>query len=257
MTELAPEPTLDDADRAGPAFVLVHGGGHGGWCWQRVARRLRAAGHDVYTPTLTGFGERSHLGDAVAGFDVFVRDVVNVITFEALTDVVLVGHSMGGVVVPQVAEALPERMRRVVWLAAVVTGDGETLLDAVPQSRWIARAVTIEADGTARTDPDLILDANLQDGTDSERSFVRARHLPYPPDALVEPGRLSAFLALGLPTGYVAAADDRTIEAAVSDRFAARLPGCRRAQVPGGHDCMITRPDEVAAALLALRGPDD
>ena len=217
-----------------------------------MAHRLRAAGHVVYTPSLTGFGERTHLRDAVAGFDTFIADVVQVITFEALDDVVLVGHSMGGVIVPRVAAQLTERIHRVVWLAAVVTDDGETLLDAVPQSRWIARAVTIEPDGEARTDPDLILDANLQDGTAEERAFVRDRHLPYPPAALVEPGRLREFLALGLPTGYITAADDRTIEAEVSARFASRLPGCTQALVPGGHDCMITRPDEVTAALLAM-----
>ena len=233
-------------------FVLVHGGGHGGWCWQATAGLLRGMGHDVYTPTLTGFGERSHLDTSTVTFATFVTDITNVLIFEDLRDVVLVGHSMGGVIVPRVAAQLTERIHRVVWLAAVVTDDGETLLDAVPQSRWIARAVTIEPDGEARTDPDLILDANLQDGTAEERAFVRDRHLPYPPAALVEPGRLREFLALGLPTGYITAADDHTIEPEVSARFASRLPGCRQAQVPGGHDCMITRPDEVTAALLAM-----
>jgi len=261
-------PTLNDAPKTSSPFVLVHGGGHGGWCWARVARRLRAAGHLVYTPTLTGFGERMHLKDAVAGFDTFIADVAQVITFEALDEVVLVGHSMGGVIVPRVAEELPERIRRVVWLAAVVTDDGETLLDAVPQSRWIAQAVTIGSDGEARTDPDLILDANLQDGTPDDRAFVRDRHFPYPPAALVEPGRLREFLVLGLQTGYITASDDRTIEGPVSARFASRLPGCKQARVPGGHDCMISRPDEVTAALLTMvendtgwswlrRGPSD
>jgi hypothetical protein len=75
-------------------------------------------------------------------------------------------------------------------LAAVVTGDGESLIQATPQSEWIARAVTIGADGTAHTDPELILDANLHDGTPAQRQFVADRHLPYPPHALVEPGRL-------------------------------------------------------------------
>jgi len=235
----------------GATFVLVHGGGHGGWCWQRTARLLRAQGHDVYTPTLTGFGERSHLDVATVTFSTFVQDVVNVILFEDLHEVVLVGHSMGGVIIPRVAEALPDRIRRVVWLAAVVTGDGESLLDAVPQSPWIARAVTIGADGTAHTDPDLILDANIHDGTPEERTFVRDRHLPYPPHALTEPGRLSAFLALGLPTTYVTATEDRTIEPHIAARFAARLPGASVRRVPGGHDCMITQPGAIAAALVA------
>jgi pimeloyl-ACP methyl ester carboxylesterase len=81
---------------------------------------------------------------------------------------------------------------------------------------------------------------------------VRERHRPYPPHALVEPGRLSAFLALGLPTGYIRATQDRTIEPQLAARFAERLPGCRRADVDAGHDCMITRPDAVAAALRGM-----
>jgi pimeloyl-ACP methyl ester carboxylesterase len=136
-------------------------------------------------------------------------------------------------------------------LAAVVTADGESLLQAVPQSPWIARAVTIGPDGTAHTDPDLILDANIHDGTPDERAFVHDRHLPYPPHALTEPGRLSAFLALGLPTAYVVAADDRTIEPHIAARFAARLPAADVREVRGGHDCMITRAAEVAGVLAS------
>src|SRR4029077_18077446 len=100
----------------------------------------------------------------------------NVFEYEDLRNVVLVGHSMGGVIVPRVAEVMPKRQRRIVWLAAVGTDDGESLLDAVPQSPWIARAVTIGADGTAHTDADRILDANIHDGTPDERAFVRERH---------------------------------------------------------------------------------
>ena len=230
--------------------VLVHGGGHGGWCWQRVAQRLRAAGHEVYTPTLTGFGERSHLDTSTVTFETFVLDIFNVLWFEDLHDVVLVGHSMGGVIIPRVAERAPERIKAVVWLAAVVTADGESLLDAVPQSPWIAKAVTLGPDGTAHTDPDLILDANIHDGTPDDKAMLRERHTPYPPHALTEKGRLTAFLELGLPTAFIAATDDRTIEAPVTAKFAARLPGARVAEVPGGHDCMITQPDAVAAVLV-------
>ena len=234
------------------SLVLVHGGGHGGWCWQPAARVLRGLGFEVYTPTLTGFGERGHLDLAALSFETLVEDVASMIRFEDLQDVVLVGHSMGGVIIPRVAELLPGRMRRVVWLAAVVTGDGERLIDAVPPSPWVAAAVTLAPDGTARTDPELILDAIIQDGSPDERAFVRERHRPYPRHALVEPGRLSAFLALGIPTGYITAADDRTIEPHVAAAFAERLPGCLRAEVPGGHDCMITRPAQVAAALREM-----
>ena len=231
-------------------LVLVHGGGHGGWCWKACARVLRAGGHEVYTPTLTGFGERRHL--VAAGFETLVDDVANLIDFEDLDDVILVGHSMGGVIIPRVAEHIPRRIAAVVWLAAVVTDDGESLLQATPQSPWIARAVKLGPDGTAHTDPELILDANIQDGTPEQRELVRRKHCAYPPHALVEPGRLSAFLALGLPTGYVTATRDRTIEPPVCEKFAARLPGCRRASVDAGHDCMITQPEATARALLEV-----
>jgi len=177
---------------------------------------------------------------------------VNVVEFEDLHDVVLVGHSMGGVVIPRIAEAIRDRITTVVWLTAAVCNDGESLLDTIPQSPWIARAVTIGDDGTAHTDVDLIIDANIHDGTDEQKAFVRARHRPYPPYALVEPGRLTAFLALGLPTGYVFATLDRTVEPSVQEQLAARLPNCRTASVAAGHDCMLTQPEATADALIAV-----
>jgi pimeloyl-ACP methyl ester carboxylesterase len=231
-------------------FVLVHGGGHGGWCWRDCANELRRRGHEVYAPTLTGFGDRSHL--SAPDFETFVTDIANVVAFEDLDDVVLVGHSMGGIVIPRVAEAIPDRIALAVWLAAVVTNDGESLLDATPQSEWIARAVTIGPDGTAHTDPELILDANLHDGAPEQKRFVHDRHLPYPPHALVERGRLTAFLALGIPAAYITATMDRTIEPHVCEKFAARLPGCRRSFVDAGHDCMVSRPHATADALEAV-----
>jgi pimeloyl-ACP methyl ester carboxylesterase len=229
---------------------LIHGGGHGGWCWKWTAAVLRGEGYDVQTPTLTGFGERSHLAGCATSFQTFVEDVVNVHRFEDLHDVVLVGHSMGGTIIPRVAEEIPDRVRRVVWLTAAVCVDGETLLGAIPPSPWMAKAVSAQPDGTIRTDPELITDAVLHDGTPDQRRFVQDRHGPYPQHALVEPGRLSAFLDLDLPTAYVMATEDRAIEPQVQLRLANRLPGSRRSQVAAGHDCMITRPAEVAQALM-------
>jgi pimeloyl-ACP methyl ester carboxylesterase len=98
----------------------------------------------------------------------------------------------------------------------------------------------------------MILDANLHDGTPAQRRFVGDRHLPYPPHALVEPGRLSAFLALGIPTGYITATDDRTIEPHVCEKFAARLPNCIGGSVDAGHDCMVSQPLATADALEGM-----
>src|SRR6516162_6725643 len=99
-------------------YVLVHGGGHGGWCYGRVARLLRAEGHDVYTPTLTGLGERAHLLDDRVDLHRHVEDVVAVLQFEDLRDVVLVGHSYGGMVITGVADRTADRVGRLVFLDA-------------------------------------------------------------------------------------------------------------------------------------------
>ena len=238
-------------------FVLVHGGGHGGWCWQRLAKVLRQRGHEVWTPTLTGFGERHHLDYGQVTFDTFVTDIVAVLEFEDLHDVILVGHSMGGVIVPRVAEVVPDRIRQVVWMAAVVLNDGETLLEAVPQTPAVARAVVVEEDGTARTDHALMIEAAVSDGTPEERAWVLDRHRGYPPAGLTEPGRLSAYVRLGIPSGYVVATEDLLIPPPLARSFAERLPSVRSAEVGAGHDLMVTKPGATADALLAVAGEAD
>ena len=110
-------------------FVLVHGAWHGGWCWQRVADRLRGAGHTVFTPTLTGLGERSHLLRAGIDLTTHITDVVNVMRWEDLTDVVLCGHSYGGFVISGVAEQMAPAIRSIVFLDAFVPRNGESVQD--------------------------------------------------------------------------------------------------------------------------------
>jgi len=110
-------------------FVLVHGAWSGGWCYTKTARMLRAAGHEVFAPTLTGLGERSHLADPGITLSVHIQDVVNVLQYEDLRDVILVGHSYGGMVVTGVASQMGERLRALVYLDAFVPEDGQSLWD--------------------------------------------------------------------------------------------------------------------------------
>ena len=133
--------------------------------------------------------------------------------------------------------------------------DGESLLEVMPQSSWVAKAVTIGPDGTAHTDIELLLDASIQDGTPAQRAWVQERFRPYPPDALNEPGRLTAFKALGIPTGYITATEDRSVEPHMARLFADRLPDPLRIDIPGGHKCMLTEPEAVTAALVAMGAP--
>jgi pimeloyl-ACP methyl ester carboxylesterase len=110
-------------------YVLVPGGAHGGWCYQRVARALRAAGHDVYAPSLTGLGERSHLRSPNVDLDLHVQDVVALLHYEDLRDVILVGHSYGGMVITGAADRAAERVGRLVFLDAANPVNGQSLVD--------------------------------------------------------------------------------------------------------------------------------
>ncbi|MEM9062304.1 MAG: alpha/beta fold hydrolase [Pseudomonadota bacterium] len=127
-------------------FVLVHGGWHGGWCWERVVPLLEAAGHEVHAPTLTGLGERSHLVRAVAGPETHVADIVQVLEWRDLRDVMLVGHSYGGMVITGVAAQVPERIAHLVYLDAFVpteSGQGATAF-APPERAAEIRAATVD-----------------------------------------------------------------------------------------------------------------
>jgi pimeloyl-ACP methyl ester carboxylesterase len=110
-------------------FVLVHGGGHGGWCYQKVARRLRAAGHEVYAPSLTGCGDRAHLVSPAVDLDMHIRDIVYLLHFEDLRDVILVGHSYGGMVITGIADRAADRIGKLVYLDAANPVNGQSLVD--------------------------------------------------------------------------------------------------------------------------------
>lgn len=110
-------------------FVLVHGAWSGGWCYFKVAERLRALGHLVFTPTLTGQGERSHLTGTAINLTIHMIDVLNVFHYERLEDVVLAGHSYGGMVITGVGDRAAERIRSLVYLDAFLPQDGQSLFD--------------------------------------------------------------------------------------------------------------------------------
>jgi pimeloyl-ACP methyl ester carboxylesterase len=113
-------------------FVLVPGGAHGGWCYQRVARRLQAAGHIVYAVTLTGVGERSHLVSPEIDLTTHIQDVVNVLEYEDLRDVILLGHSYGGMVITGIADRAADRVGKLVFLDAANPVNGQSLFDVTP-----------------------------------------------------------------------------------------------------------------------------
>ena len=113
-------------------FVLVHGAWHGAWCWRRVARLLARHGHDIFTPTLTGLAERSHLLTPAIDLDTHILDVVNEMKWQELNDVVLVGHSYAGMVISGVAEIMEKSIASFVLLDAFFPESGQALIDLAP-----------------------------------------------------------------------------------------------------------------------------
>ena len=129
-------------------FVLVHGAWHGGWCWRFVAPALRKLGHDVYTLSLTGLGDRRHLARPEINLDLHVQDVVALLEMEDLHQIVLVGHSYGGMVITGVADKCAERIRQLVYLDAFVPENGKCALDYILPERAAAFRADGEKDGS-------------------------------------------------------------------------------------------------------------
>lgn len=134
----------------GPAmatFVLVHPAWFGGWCWKKVIPLLRGRGHEVFAPTLTGLGERAHLASPEVGLETHIQDVMNLLEFEDLRDIILVGNSSGGMVITGVADSAPERIAHVVYLDAFVPQDNQSMLDIIVPDRRLAMEALVQREG--------------------------------------------------------------------------------------------------------------
>ena len=247
MTLAEPSRADEQSAPAGkPAFVLVHGGWHGGWCWKRVAPKLRAAGHEVFTPTLTGLGERSHLGGAPVNLDMHISDIVHVLEAEELSDVILVGHSYAGMVITGVADRLESRLRALVYLDAFVPEDGRSLMDYIAPERRAALARAGEAAGTL--DP---LPVKLLGVTDpADAAWLARRLMPQAYATFIQPLTLAQGGGARLPRSFVYCSSPPS---GSFGQFAERLrhdPAWRFYELKTGHDCMITDPDGAAHVLL-------
>jgi pimeloyl-ACP methyl ester carboxylesterase len=233
--------------RVSDPFVLVHGAWHGGWCWRRVAGLLREAGHEVFTPTLTGFGERAHLLSADVGPDTLVQDVVAVLENEELSDVVLVGHSFGALVALAVAERAPDRVRRIVLLDGLVVEPWDAGFAGLPPGSAAARTAAAEATGGVAVPPPSGAAFGLADPEDI--AWVDRRLTPHPLRTYAEPFPLRVPLGAGLPVTYVCCTDP-AYPAVHSAHAIARREGWAFRELPTGHDAMISAPGPTAELLM-------
>lgn len=233
-------------------FVLVHGGAHGGWCYQKVARLLRSAGHEVSAPTMTGVGERSHLVSADVDLDLHIRDIVAVLHYEDLRDVILVGHSYGGMVITGVADRASDRIGRLVYLDAANPVNGQSLVDVAGPIIEMTRPHGEVVDGV-----ELVLlpapDAGMFYGvTDPhDLAWMDERLTAHPWKCFEQPLQLANEAALwSIPQYHIVC----TSTLATRDRqltTTARDEG-RLWDIDTGHDLMITEPEAVADLLLRV-----
>lgn len=241
--------TASQAQTTGKTFVLVHGAWHGGWCWRRVADLLEKKGHKVYTPTLTGLCDRSHLLDSKTNLSTHITDVVNLIKWEDLKDVVLVGHSYGGFVISGVAEKVQPSISSIVYLDAFLPDNGEALIDAVSGSKlYDAIQGAIQRGDLSMPAPK----SALFQVNEKDRAWVDEKCTPQPTATLSEKVALTGARdrigkrAYIRAKGYASPGFDRAQAKAQS------VSGFRIYEMPSGHDAMVDMPDRLTDILLEV-----
>jgi pimeloyl-ACP methyl ester carboxylesterase len=238
-------PRMSDAEVRD--FVLVHGGFHGGWCFFRVVDVLRARGHRVFAPTLSGLGERSHLATLGVTYTTHVQDVCNVIRWEQLNRVVLCGHSYGGVIITAVADAMPDRIASLVYVDAAIPENGRSVVDLLSvNDRTALLAAPRDPTGKLLMPfPAASFNINPQD-----RRMVDELCTPHPLNTLTEPIELTgAFERVPKKmfiraTGWEGTHPERSYDRVKRDG------AWRAVEIPCGHDVMLDEPARLAELLL-------
>ncbi len=227
-------------------FLVCHGAWSGGWSWGRLRAPLRAAGHELLTPTYTGLGERSHLANPTIDLETHVRDVLNVLEYEDLRDIALIGHSYGGMVATVVADRATDRLSRLVYIDGFVPTDGACLFDYHPpqvrtRMRELAKA---EGDGWRIPPGPLAPDVTSEDAV-----WIEPRRVPHPLMTFEEHVTLAGN-ASELPHAYI-----YCLKKGPEDAFAAvsagikTSPDWRYEEIDSGHVPNITAPRALAGML--------
>jgi pimeloyl-ACP methyl ester carboxylesterase len=225
-------------------YVIAQGGFMGGWAYRQVAKFIQAAGHEVYTPTLTGYGERAHLASPEIDLNTHIQDIVGVLECEDLQQVILVGHSSGSMVITGVAERVPERLSRLVYVDTIIPKNGQSWLDLF--SPEIKKQ---------------LLDLAKQKGDGWRLPMVNnpPRWQPQPLKTISEPLEIKNPAAARIPRAYIHCTD-RSKPSPVSfgmpfvERAAeeAKQKGWWYRTLPTGHGLNFTMPKEFADLLLEL-----
>lgn len=243
-------------------FVLVPGMWLGGWAWDRVTRILRANEHTVYPVTLTGLGERSHLGGPDVNLDTQIADVTNLIRFEDLQDVLLVGHSYAANVIAGVSDRMPERIARLIYVDTWPFPDGKAHIDTFPLEAREALEQYVRSAGEGWRAPmppweELDQGNELRDLGDVERRLMRERATDQPFGTMIQPVSLKNPARDAVPkTAIWSSMTLDEVQALINDypEFSSELakPGWQVLELPTGHWPMFSKPQELAEMLASL-----
>jgi len=234
-------------------FVLVHGAWHGAWCWSRVLPRLRAAGHDAHAVTLTGVGDRAHLLSRDIRVATHVADVVNLIVCEELSDVVLVGHSYGGMVITGVADRMQAEhsgvLRHLVYVDGSAPKPGESWSSPHKPEVVAARVAAAEAGGgLAIPQPD----ASVFGLEGADRDWVNRRMTPQPFGLYRDPLQFDAERVARLPRSFIDCNQPAFPNIEPMRKRVREEPGWNVIVIATGHDVMVSEPAQLSDALLRI-----
>lgn len=233
-------------------FLLIHGAWHGGWAWRFVVDRLIARGHRAFAPTLTGLGERRHLLEAATSIDVPIKDIENLIEAEELSDVILVGHSFGGLVASGVADRMRDAIRSLVFLDSLLVESGQAAFDVLPKSVVDERMDSVKASGQQLAMPVNGLKGTAIPEDHPLAGWVRRRLTPHPLATYTTPLTLEHPLGNGLPSTYVHCANPSYDTLAPVRERIKNLPGWGWEAIDTGHDAMVLAPDLLVDLLERL-----
>jgi pimeloyl-ACP methyl ester carboxylesterase len=231
-------------------FVLVHGAFHGGWCWRRVARRLRTRGHSVFAPTLSGPARQTPAPRRDVDLSTNVEDVIGLIERRQLHEVVLVGHSYGGVVAAWVADSVPGRIARLICIDSPLPASGSSVVETHPNGRdWLRTVVDISGRSYVAV-PDS--DVNLFGVTEQrDIRWLKSQLTPQPVLTIRQPMQLSGALARVQKCYIRCRVPGQAPDPAFVERIKADMTWAFRV-LPTAHDAMITAPAELTELLLEI-----
>jgi pimeloyl-ACP methyl ester carboxylesterase len=236
-------------------FVLVHGAWHGGWCWRRVAQALQLDHHKVFTPTLTGLGERAHLLSPAINLDTHINDVINLIEAEELHEVTLAVHSYAGMIGTAVADRLGERLKHLVYVDAVLPLPGESWSSSHDAATQQKRMVGAQASPCFSFAPP---DAEVYGLQGADHDWVQRRQTPHPGNTYQAPLDFDVKRVAAVPRTYVSCTEPM-LATITPSRLRARdpqfwggawLPNSRVVEIKTGHDPMVSEPAALAHILL-------